>query len=92
MLVFGQPDIQQPEIDEVIATLKSTWLGTGPRTASFERAFVAYKGVAHTVALNSCTSALMLAIRASGIGPGCRRPRPGFTPRPASCGTNTRSS
>jgi dTDP-4-amino-4,6-dideoxygalactose transaminase len=70
MLVFGQPDIQQPEIDEVIATLKSTWLGTGPRTARFERAFAAYKGVAHTVALNSCTSALMLAIRASGIGPG----------------------
>ena len=70
MLVFGQPDIRQPEIDEVLATLRSTWLGTGPRTARFERAFAEYKGVPQAVALNSCTSALMLAIRASGIGPG----------------------
>ncbi|NTV94338.1 MAG: DegT/DnrJ/EryC1/StrS aminotransferase family protein [Thiobacillus sp.] len=69
-LVFGAPCIEQAEIDEVVATLKSGWIGSGPRVARFEQAFGAYKGTRHAVAVNSCTSALHLALLASGIGPG----------------------
>lgn len=35
-LIFGSPLIEQPEIDEVIASLKSAWLGTGPKVKRFE--------------------------------------------------------
>ena len=67
-LVFGAPKIEQPEIDEVVASLQSGWLGTGPKVARFEQAFSAYKGAKHAAALNSCTSALHLSILAAGIG------------------------
>jgi dTDP-4-amino-4,6-dideoxygalactose transaminase len=69
-LVFGAPDIGEREIDEVVATLRSGWIGTGPRTASFEETFRNYLGIEHAVALNSGTAALHLALLASGIGPG----------------------
>jgi dTDP-4-amino-4,6-dideoxygalactose transaminase len=69
-LGFGAPLIEQPEIDEVVACLRSGWIGTGPRVARFEEAFRAYKDVEHAVALNSCTAALHLAIAALGVGPG----------------------
>jgi len=69
-LVFGSPLIEQPEVDEVTDSLKSGWLGTGPKVAQFERDFAAYKGAAHAAALNSCTAALHLSILAAGIGPG----------------------
>jgi dTDP-4-amino-4,6-dideoxygalactose transaminase len=67
-LVFGAPKIEQPEIDDVVASLKSGWLGTGPKVAEFEQSFSGYKGVKHAAALNSCTSALHLSILAAGIG------------------------
>ncbi|MFQ5845621.1 MAG: DegT/DnrJ/EryC1/StrS family aminotransferase, partial [Planctomycetota bacterium] len=70
MLVFGAPDLEEPEIDEVLATLRSGWIGTGPRVARFEAAFAAYQGVDDAVALSSCTSALHLSLLASGIGAG----------------------
>ena len=38
-LVYGKPEILQPEIDEVIETLKSGWIGTGPRVQRFQEAF-----------------------------------------------------
>jgi dTDP-4-amino-4,6-dideoxygalactose transaminase len=69
-LVFGAPLIEEPEIAEVIATLKSGWLGTGPRVKAFEHAFAAYQGVPDAAALNSCTAALHLSLLAAGIGPG----------------------
>ncbi|HET8701403.1 MAG TPA: DegT/DnrJ/EryC1/StrS family aminotransferase [Nitrococcus sp.] len=69
-LVFGAPLIEQAEIREVVASMESGWLGTGPKVARFERDFAAYKGVAHAVAVNSCTAALHLSILAAGIGPG----------------------
>ena len=69
-LIFGAPKIEQPEIDEVVASLKSGWLGTGPKVARFEQAFSAYKGAKHAAALNSCTSALHLSILAAGFGRG----------------------
>ncbi len=68
-LTFGAPAIGEAEIQEVIASLRSGWLGTGPKVAQFERDFAAYKGVSHAVALNSCTAALHLSILAAGIRP-----------------------
>ncbi|MHB1261310.1 MAG: DegT/DnrJ/EryC1/StrS family aminotransferase [Thermoplasmatota archaeon] len=69
-LVFGAPLIEEPEVEEVLATLKSGWLGTGPRVKKFEQQFAAYEGVADAAALNSCTAALHLSLLAAGIGPG----------------------
>jgi len=70
MLVFGAPTLGEAEIQEVVDTLRSGWIGTGPRVARFEQAFADYKAVASAVALNSCTAALMLSLRAAGIGAG----------------------
>jgi dTDP-4-amino-4,6-dideoxygalactose transaminase len=69
-LVFGSPQILQPEIDEVVATLRSGWLGTGPRVARFERAFREYVGAGHALAVHSGTAALHLALIAIGLRPG----------------------
>src|SRR5712691_241519 len=69
-LVFGAPLIEDEEISEVVETLKSGWLSTGPRTKQFEREFAEYVGAAHAVATNSCTAAMHLALLANGIGPG----------------------
>lgn len=70
LLVFGSPDLQQPEVDEVIATLGSRWIGMGPRCLRFEELFRQYIGCAHAVSLNSCTAGLELALEALGIGAG----------------------
>lgn len=67
---FARPAIGQDEIDEVLATLRSGWLTTGPRVRLFEQRFAEYTGAPHAVALNSCTAALHLALVAAGIGPG----------------------
>jgi dTDP-4-amino-4,6-dideoxygalactose transaminase len=69
-LVFGSPAIESAEIDEVVATMRSGWLGTGPKVAQFERDIMAYKGSRHAVALNSCTAALHLSLLASDLKPG----------------------
>ncbi len=69
-LVFGSPIIEQPEIDEVVDSLKSGWLGTGPKVHRFEEMFRDYKGCRHAMAVNSCTAALHLSMIAIGIGPG----------------------
>ena len=69
-LVFGSPRIAEDEIEEVVACLRSGWIGTGPRVAEFERNFAGYKNADHAVAVNSCTAALHLSILAAGIGPG----------------------
>jgi dTDP-4-amino-4,6-dideoxygalactose transaminase len=69
-LVFGAPAIEEDDIAEVVATLRSGWIGTGPRVSQFEAAMATYKASPHAVALNSCTAALHLALLASGVGPG----------------------
>jgi len=69
-LTFGAPLIGEAEIDEVVDSLRSGWLGTGPKTARFERDFAAYKGADQAVAVNSCTAALHLSLLAAGLGPG----------------------
>ena len=67
---FNRPSIGEEEINEVIATLRSGWLTTGPRTAQFEQDFQAYVGARHALAVNSCTAGLHLALAALRIGPG----------------------
>ena len=69
-LTFGAPLIGEAEIDEVVDSLRSGWLGTGPKVARFERDFAAYKGVEQAVAVNSCTAALHLSLLAAGLAPG----------------------
>jgi dTDP-4-amino-4,6-dideoxygalactose transaminase len=69
-LVFGAPAIEEPEIAEVVASLRSGWLGTGPKVAQFEKDFAAYKGAPHAAAVNSCTAALHLSILAAGLQAG----------------------
>ena len=66
-LVFGQPKIEDDEIEEVVKTLKSGWIGTGPKTARFESEFKKYVGNRYAVALNSCTAALHLACLALDV-------------------------
>lgn len=69
-LIFGSPQILDAEIDEVVATLRSGWIGTGPKVAKFEKQFADYIGASHAVALNSCTAGLHLALLAIGLKPG----------------------
>jgi perosamine synthetase len=67
---FFRPNIEQPEIDEVVDTLKNGWLTTGPKTKQFEAEFAKYLQQTHAVAVNSCTAALHLALEAVGLQPG----------------------
>ncbi len=69
-LVFGSPRLGDEEIQEVVASMKSGWLGTGPKVARFENEFKAYRGAAHAQAVNSCTAALHLSLLAAGLKPG----------------------
>lgn len=68
MLIFGQPDIGEEEIIEVSDTLRSGWIGTGPKTKKFEEIFKDLIGCKHAIALNSCTAGLALALNILNIG------------------------
>ena len=67
---FHQSYIQQGEIKEVVDTLKSGWITTGPRTKRFEEDFKKYIGCRHAIGLNSCTAGLHLSLAALNIGEG----------------------
>lgn len=67
---FFRPDIGEPEIQEVVATLRSGWLTSGARVNRFEQEFAAAVGARHALAVNSCTAALHLAVEALGLKPG----------------------
>ena len=69
-LVFGQPLIEEAEIEEVVRSLRAAWLGTGPKVAEFEKRIALYKGSPHAVAVNSCTAGLHLACLALELGAG----------------------
>ena len=71
-LPFALPDIGEEEIAEVVDTLRSGWVTTGPKTKRFEDDFTAFLGDAslHSLAVNSATAGLHLALEALGIGPG----------------------
>jgi dTDP-4-amino-4,6-dideoxygalactose transaminase len=69
-LVFGSPLIENDEIEEVVKSMKSGWIGTGPKVQRFEEMFREFKGVKYAMALNSCTAALHLSLNVIGIQPG----------------------
>lgn len=71
-LKFAQPDIGEEEIAEVLESLRSGWLVTGPKTRRFEKDFATFVGDGvNAVAVNSGTSGLHLALEAVGVEPGC---------------------
>ena len=65
---FALPSIGEEEIEAVVATMRSGWLTTGPRTKEFELAFAEAVGARHALAVNSATGGLHLAMEAAGIG------------------------
>ena len=65
---FSPPDISEEEINEVIDTLKSGWITTGPKTKELERRLSEFTDTPKTVCFNSATAALELALRVLGIG------------------------
>ena len=67
---FSPPDISEEEINEVIDTLKSGWITTGPKTKELERRLSEFTNTPKTVCLNSATAALELTLRVLGIGEG----------------------
>ncbi len=78
-LPFSLPTIGDEEIKEVLDTLQSGWITTGPKTKRFEEEFREYIGARHAIAVNSCTAALHIALAALGIGPGDEVIVPTFT-------------
>jgi dTDP-4-amino-4,6-dideoxygalactose transaminase len=67
---FSPPDITNEEINEVVDTLKSGWITTGPKTKLFERNIADYCNTSKAVALSSATSAMEMTLRLLGVGPG----------------------
>ena len=67
---FSPPDITGDEIDEVVDTLCSGWLTTGPKTRCFEEQFANFVGCGQALGLSSATAGLFLGLKALGIGPG----------------------
>jgi dTDP-4-amino-4,6-dideoxygalactose transaminase len=67
---FALPCLGEAEINEVVDTLRSGWLTTGPKTRRFEEEFAQFIGIPYALAVNSCTAGLHLALEAIGIQPG----------------------
>ncbi|WP_029949452.1 DegT/DnrJ/EryC1/StrS family aminotransferase [Parvimonas micra] len=67
---FSPPDISQLEIDEVVDTLKSGWITTGPKTKRLEQELSVFTNTDKTVCLNSATAAMELTLRLLGVGAG----------------------
>jgi len=70
-LPYALPDLGEEEINEVLHSLRSGWLTTGPKTKRFEEEFTSFLGGGvESVAVNSATAGLHLALEAVGVGPG----------------------
>jgi dTDP-4-amino-4,6-dideoxygalactose transaminase len=69
-LPFSPPLIGEEEIAEVVDTLRSDWITTGPKVRRFEEEFAEYVGAPAALGLNSCTAALHTALAALGVGAG----------------------
>src|SRR5215831_13871631 len=69
-LPFSPPFIGEEEVAEVVDTLRSGWLTTGPKVRIFEERFAEFVGAPAGVALNSGTAALHVALAVLGVGPG----------------------
>jgi UDP-4-amino-4,6-dideoxy-N-acetyl-beta-L-altrosamine transaminase len=72
VIPYGRQDINQADIDAVVAVLKSDFLTQGPVVPAFEKAVADYCGAQYAVAVNSATSALHIACLALGVGKGDR--------------------
>ncbi len=70
MIPFSPPKIYQELIDEVVDTLKSGWITTGPKTKQFEKDLSAYNGNPNTLCLNSATAGLEIILRWFGVSEG----------------------
>ncbi|MBB6446834.1 DegT/DnrJ/EryC1/StrS family aminotransferase [Bacillus benzoevorans] len=70
LIPFSPPDITDHEINEVIDTLKSGWITTGPKTKEFERQIARWTNTSKAVCLNSATAAMELTLRILGVGEG----------------------
>lgn len=69
-LPFSPPLIGEEEIAEVVDTLRSDWITTGPKVRHFEQNFARFLGADDALAVSSCTAALHVALATLGIGPG----------------------
>src|ERR1700694_5982988 len=69
-LIFWIPSIGEEESAEVVDSLRSGWIGTGPKVQRFESMLAEYVNVAHCRCVSSCTAALILSMQVLGIGPG----------------------
>ncbi|MFN3882500.1 MAG: DegT/DnrJ/EryC1/StrS family aminotransferase [Nitrincola lacisaponensis] len=71
-LPFSLPEIGEAEIEEVVDSLRSGWVTTGPKAKKFESMFTDFLGDSslHSISVNSATSGLHLALEALGVGPG----------------------
>lgn len=69
-LIFGSPLIGEEEIAEVVDSLRSGWVGTGPKVHRFEEQIAEYVGAPFCRCVSSCTAALILSMQVVGIGPG----------------------
>jgi dTDP-4-amino-4,6-dideoxygalactose transaminase len=67
---IAAPCVGEEEVEAAARPLRSGWLTQGPEVAAFEREFAAYVGAPHACAVSNCTTALHLALRALGVGPG----------------------
>src|SRR5690242_9056873 len=79
MIPFSPPRIDQRIIDEVIDTLKSGWITTGPKTKLFEKRIAEYSNVKSVLCLNSATAGLELMLRWSGVKEGDEVIIPAYT-------------
>lgn len=79
MIPFSPPRIDQKVIDEVVDTLKSGWITTGPKTKEFERRLTAYCGNKATLAVNSNTVGLEVVLRWFGVQKGDEVIVPAYT-------------
>lgn len=64
---FHRPQITDEEIESVVDSLRKGWITMGEKTIEFEKQFSRYIGMPHAVAVNSCTAALHLALKAIGL-------------------------
>ena len=69
-LPYALPSIGEEEISEVVDALRSGWVTSGPKVKHFEADLAEYVGARHTIAVNSCTAGLHIALAALGVGPG----------------------
>jgi len=69
-LAYALPSIGDEEIAEVVDSLRSGWITTGPKVKRFESDFAGYVASKHAIAVSSCTAGLHIALAALGVGPG----------------------